>query len=83
MKPLVQCLEVPSYFSEKLTSPEDNFECSTRIQAFLQLATRMNSCLSTFVLPLGCYSVYRVPGGVEYDFFSANSGIKLDNSINV
>ena len=82
MRPLVQCLEVPSYSSEKLTSPEDNFECSTRIQTSLQLATRMNSCLSTFVLPLDvtCIQSTRRCG---ICFFSANSGIKLDSSINV
>ena len=54
VKPLVHCLEVPSYSSEKLTSPEHNFECSTRPQAFIYLAMRMNSCLSTLCYP-GCY----------------------------
>ena len=78
MKPLFQFLEVPSYSSEKLTSPEDNFDCSTRIQAFIQLAMRMNSCLSTFVLPLvvTCTQSTMVCG---ICFFSANSGIKFDN----
>ena len=76
MKPLVQCFEVPSYSSEKLTSPEDNFKCSTRIQALIQFAMRMNNCLSTFVLPLDvtCIQSTRRCG---ICFFSANSGITI------
>ena len=51
---------------KRFTSPEDDFESSTVLQAFIQLATRLNCvfincCLYPWMLP-----VYRVPGGVEY-----------------
>ena len=82
MEPLVQCLEIPSYSGENLTLPEDIFECSTRTQAFIQLVMRMTSCLSTFVLPLDVTSTQNTRR-CGICFFSANSGIKLDNLINV
>ena len=82
IKPLVQCLEVPSYSSEKLTLPENDFECSTVLQAFLQLASRLNSVFLNFCVTPGCY-LYTEHQEVWNMFFYDTIGIKVDNSSNV
>ena len=82
IKILVQCLEVPSYSSEKLTLPEYNFECSTVLQAFLQLATRFNSVFIKFCVTPGSY-LYTEYQEVWNMFFYGKIGIKVDNSFNV
>ena len=55
IKPLVQCLEVPSCSSEKLTLPEDDFKYSTVFQAFLQFTTRLNRVFIHFCITPGSY----------------------------
>ena len=83
MKLLVQCLEVPSYSSEKVYLTRSDYQSSTVFQAFLQLATRLNSVFINFCVYPWMLPVYRVPGDVVYVFFSAKIGIKVDNSFNV
>ena len=55
IKPLVQCLEFPSYSNEKLTSQEDDFKYSTVLQTFLQLAPRLNTMFIKFCVTPGSY----------------------------
>ena len=68
IKPLVQCLEVPRYSNGKFTLLEDGFKCSPVLQAFIQLASRLNSVFINFWVYLWKLPVYRIPGGVEYVF---------------
>ena len=68
IKPPVQQLEVPSYPVKWFTLPEDVFECSSVLQAFVQLVTRLNSMFINFCVYPWKLPVYRVPGGVEYVF---------------
>ena len=68
IKPLVQCLEVPRYSSEKFTLPEDDFQCSTVLQTFIQLATKLNSAFINFWVYPWKLPIYRVLGGMQYVF---------------
>ena len=82
IKLLVKCLEVPSCSSEKLTLPEDGFEYSIVLQAFLQLTTRLNSAFISFCVTPGSY-LYAEYQEVWNMFFYTKIVIKVDNSFNV
>ena len=75
-------MEVPSYTSEKFTLPEDEFQYSTVLHAFIQLATRLNSEFIKFVFTPGSYLYTEYQEGWNR-VFSVKIGIKVDNSFNV